>query len=78
MEVDWQTMETAPDSGEEFMVSWLGDWHPRCKIMNGALYEYGLDDRSYENYMTWVWMTDIEGEAHLFWAPQPKPKAIRS
>jgi len=75
MEVNWQTMETAPDSGEEFMVSWFGDWHPRCKIINGHLYEYGINS-GYENYMDWRKMTSDLNHIDLFWAPQPKPKAV--
>lgn len=74
MEVDWQTMDTAPDSCEEFMVCWCGDWHPRCKIVNGVLLEYQLISSGYENYMEWSRLTNDLSDYTLFWAPQPKMK----
>jgi len=68
MSYNWQHISTAPDDGTEFIVVCYGEISHRCKIMNGAVYEYVLSSCRYENYMAWEKLCELDSTT-TFWIP---------
>ena len=68
--ITWSPLSTAPTDGTHFMIYWLGDWHPQCKIKNGKLFEWTIITKFYESYMDWEMIEDRYWN-NIVWAPQP-------